>query len=40
MVAQTCGPSSQRDTHHVAGQQEEGRETQRLFKTPRRKSTR
>ena len=32
MVAQTCGPSSQRDTYHVAGQQEEGRETKDSLK--------
>lgn len=50
MVAQAFNPNSHRGrrisssrsgTHHVPGQQgEEGRETQRLFKTPRRKSTR
>ena len=32
MAAQTCGPRPQRDTHHVAGQQEERRETKDSLK--------
>lgn len=39
MVAQTCGPSSQRDTYHVAGQQEEGKETKDSLKLLEKKST-